>query len=273
MLSRDSRREQHDRRPGFLGPATITAFARRIGAIAAALLPVRYWSSLDAWMPVTSSAIPSAILTFLAGAAVGVRGFLEHASALASVHNELMLEAATTAQGGGVTTALPVAMNSLAMFTFLFTTPAGWASMYLCLSGFVRGLSVVTLEPRGDPILSLLDWTAAQTSRTWRMRRAAAERLALEGPEVPDRVVPGARVGLPAAHLVIVASRRRPDWDAGTVVLTQHGAYRIGSIEERQLHGRLRTLYPLTEHMDLEVFRRTVQYELPPEGGSHEREE
>jgi hypothetical protein len=76
-------------------------------------------------------------------------------------------------------------------------------------------------------------------------------------------------VGCPDADLVIVASRRKEGWDTGTVVLTGSGSYRVGTIVERTIGGHLRTLYPLSEHNDLEVFRRTVRYELPagtPEG-------
>jgi hypothetical protein len=68
---------------------------------------------------------------------------------------------------------------------------------------------------------------------------------------------------MPGVDLVIVASRVKPGWDKGTVVLSGDKTYRVGSIEERTIAGRLRTLYPLTEHKDFEVFRRTVRYELP----------
>jgi hypothetical protein len=234
----------------------VTDLAQRVAAIAAAMLPVRYWSAFDSYMPVTSSAVLSGIVTLLAGAAIGIPGFIGHASAQASASNEFMLKAATGPQGGGVTTALPVAMTSLSLFTFLLMTPAGWASMYLGLSGFTRALSAVCDDPRGDLILSLIDSAAAGTSRNLKARRAASRRLALEGPEAPDRIVRGSQ---------IVSSRRKPDWDAGTVVISEQTAYRVGPIVERQIHGRLRTLYPLTEHNDLEVFRRTVRYELPRE--------
>ena len=63
--------------------------------------------------------------------------------------------------------------------------------------------------------------------------------------------------------LVIVASRVKPGWNKGTVVMSATKAYRVGTVEERTIAGRLRTLYPLTEHKDLEVFRRTVHYDLP----------
>jgi len=238
-------------------------FARQIGGILAAVLPARYWSAVDPYVPVTSSAMPSSILTFLAGTAIGIPGFLDHASAIASAGNDAMLKAATGPGGDSVTTAMPVAMASLSLFTFLLMTPAGWATLYLCGSGGARVLASVCGEPCGDLILSLVDSTATRAWRDTKARRAAARRLALEGPEVPDRVVRGSRVGLPDAELVIVSSRRKPEWDAGTVVITDQTTYRVGPIVERHMNGRLRTLYPLNEHKDLEAFRRTVRYELP----------
>jgi hypothetical protein len=37
--------------------------------------------------------------------------------------------------------------------------------------------------------------------------------------------------------------------------------YRLGEPVERTVEGHLRTLYPLKEHNDLEVARRSVRYE------------
>ena len=158
---------------------------------------------------------------------------------------------------------LPVSMTSLSLFTFLLLTPAGWAATYLGLSGFIRALSCVCLDPCGDPVLTAIDWVVDDASRKRTTKRAATAREALEGPEVPDRVIPGSELSMPDAELVIVASRRKPGWDRGTVVITENAFYRVGTVLERQLHGRLRTLYPLNEHNDLEVFRRTVRYDMP----------
>jgi hypothetical protein len=60
---------------------------------------------------------------------------------------------------------------------------------------------------------------------------------------------------------------RKPGWDRGTVVFTPETAYRIGEPVEKTIAGRLRTLYPLTEHNDLEAVRRSVHYDLPGEAG------
>jgi hypothetical protein len=88
-------------------------------------------------------------------------------------------------------------------------------------------------------------------------------RDALEGPEVPDRAVSSAAAGLAGCDLVIVASRRKPGWESGVTVFTADAAYRIGSPVERTIAGRLRTLYPLTEHKDFEAVRKSVHYDLP----------
>lgn len=131
--------------------------------------------------------------------------------------------------------------------------------------GLVRTVAAGLDDPHGDLLLTVVDGVLLRSVRRGQARWTRTSREGLEGPPVPDRVVPGAQVGLPAAQLVVVASRRKPDWDAGTVVITAGSVYRVGAIVERTIRGRLRTLYPLTEHKDFEAFRRTVHYELPPE--------
>ncbi len=47
------------------------------------------------------------------------------------------------------------------------------------------------------------------------------------------------------------------------MVYTADTCYRIGDPVERVIAGNVRTLYPLTEHTDLEAVRRSVNYDLP----------
>lgn len=247
------------------------ALLKRVAAIPAAMLPARLWPFLDVYLPVSESALPAALLTLLAGVAIGIPGFLEYAGEQASVNNAAMLEAARVEAsrppgGDTVTTALPVGMGALSVFTFLLFTFNGWATMYLAGTGFVRILGALVDDPRGDPILSLVDSALVRSFRTAHAGGVQWRRESLEGPEVPDRVLTGAEVGLPDAALVIVAARRKTGWDRGTILLTDTSAYRVGEIIECTMHGRLRTLYPLTEHNDLEVFRRAVRYDMPPHG-------
>jgi hypothetical protein len=133
------------------------------------------------------------------------------------------------------------------------------------LTGLFRTVGAALDDPHGDLLLTVVDGVIVRSVRSGQARSARTSREELEGPQVADRVVPGAQVGLPDAQLVVVASRRKPDWDAGTVVITADSVYRVAVIVERTIRGRLRTLYPLTEHKDFEAFRRTVHYELPPE--------
>jgi hypothetical protein len=247
------------------------ALLTRIAAVPAAMLPARLWPTLDAHLPVSESALPAALLTVLAGAAIGIPGFFEYASEQASMSTDAMLEAARVqaarpAGEDSVTTSMPVAMTALSVFGFLLLTFKGWSTMYLMGTGVFRLLGVTADDPQGDPILSLIDSALFQSFRTAHAQTARWQREAREGPHIPDRLLTGAQIGLPDADLVIVAARRKTGWDPGTILLTDTSAYRVGEIIDCTIEGRLRTLYPLTEHNDLEVFRRAVRYDMPPLG-------
>jgi hypothetical protein len=234
----------------------------RVLGVACAMLPRRYWPVLDAAFPVSESAALAGILTVLAAAAIGIPGFIHHAQGESDAHTEAVASVLT------ITTAaenrrLLAGANGLALFTFLLLTPAGWATMYLGITGGVRAAGAWFDDPHGDFLLTAIDAVVVRNRRDRNARSARSAREALEGPEVPDRVVSGAQAGLTDAQFVIVSSRRKPGWDAGTVVLTDGPSYRVGTIVERTIHGRLRTLYPLTEHKDFEAFRRTVRYDMP----------
>jgi hypothetical protein len=241
---------------GFL--ASLVEALRRVAGVGAAMLPRRWWDALDLHVPASDSALISGILTFMAGAGLGIVSFISHATNWAAETNRLVLDSPDLALSGAGSVSM-----LLAFFTFLFFTPWGWLTMYLSLSGFIRAGAAAFSESFGDPLLTALDAVALGTIRHARANRVRARREALEGPEVADRIVPGSQIGMPGVDFVIVASRVKPDWDKGTVVISVTKTYRVGPIEERTIAGRLRTLYPLTEHKDLEVFRRTVRYDLP----------
>jgi hypothetical protein len=236
--------------------------ARAVVAVTCAMLPRRYWPVLEEFFPVTEAAAPAGILTIVLAAAIGIPGFLPHAKGESDAHAAAFASTFGTPDTVGNRQFLS-GVNGLALFTFLLLTPAGWATMYLGLSGLVRSAGAWFDDPHGDFLLTLADAALVRRRRDRTTRKARAAREALEGPEVPDRVVAGSQVGLPEAELVIVAARRKAGWDAGTVLLTDGPSYRVGPIVERTIHGRLRTLYPLTEHKDLESFRRTVRYDMP----------
>lgn len=241
----------------------IATGAGRAAAIVIALLPRRAWERFEPGIPVTSSAFPSSLLTFLAGAAIGIPGFLAYAQGQAGLYIDLLLNAAD--QGQAPTRDLAVGMNAFSLFTFLLLTPTGLLALYLSSTGFVRAVGAWFDNPRGDLVLSALDWGWRRVTGHARDSRARRARQSLEGPATRDIVVSGAKALIPEADLVIIASRRKPGWEKDTVVVTASATYRIGTIVERDVEGRLRTLYPLIEHRDLEAFRRTVRYEFTVE--------
>lgn len=212
--------------------------------------------------------IPAALATLLVGLAVGGVGFVRFTRQVASDNNAAMLEVAglqnAGARGGSdVTTAAPVALTMLAPFAFVIATPLGWLSAYLVVTGLVRSVAGAVREPRGDPLLAL----AVRARRGWGRRRVIARatvaRESLEGPEVADRLATAARFGIDGADLVVVASRRKEVWVRGTVLDCGGRYYRVGTAVDRTLPGGLRTLYPLIELPETEVFRRVVRYDLP----------
>lgn len=225
--------------------------------MAASLLPHRHWRRLPSSLPMESAACVSGVATLFLGAAIGIPGFLEHAGATVSLANETLLEADYWHRGmaGG--------FSALSIFTFLLLTPKGWATMYLLCTGAVRAAAAWFDDPVGDPIATVVDSQLFVRSERRREVDAKKTREALEGPEIPDRVVTATSAGIPACDLVIVAARRKPGWERGVVVFTGSAVYRIGEPVETTIAGRLRTLYPLTEHNDLEAVRKSVDYDLP----------
>jgi hypothetical protein len=234
-----------------------------VGAMAASLLPARIWPRLPASFSMTAAAFASGLVTFFAGAAVGIPGFLEHAHATTSLGLDAELHRVFTSADAGYRQGLVQGFAGLSIFTFLLLTPKGWLTLYLVLGGALRTAAAWFDDPVGDPILTGLDavlWSGRTRHRT---RAEGRRREAQEGPEVPDRVVSSGVAGIPGCDFVVVSSRRKPGWERGVAVLTEDACYRIGEPVEQQVAGRLRTLYPLTEHKDLEAIRRSVRYELP----------
>lgn len=231
-----------------------------VAAMVAVLLPHRHWRRFPSWMPMESAAFLSGLATLFLGAAIGIPGFLEHITATVSLANETLLKSDTWSRGmaGG--------FSGLSIFTFLLLTPKGWATSYLIGTGGLRMGAAWFDDVVGDPLLTIIDHAMFR----WRQRRstlhAREAREALEGPEIPDRVVTPASAGIGGCDLVIVASRRKQGWERGVVVFTPAAVYRIGDPVERTVAGRLRTLYPLAEHKDLEAVRKSVAYDLPEAG-------
>jgi hypothetical protein len=238
---------------------------RFVRAMAVSLLPSRHWDRFSPDLPIDRAAVASGVLTWMIGLAVGIPGFLAHAHGTTSLGIDAMLHRTFTDPAAGYSQGLIQGFSGLSIFTFLLLTPTGWLTVYLVGTGGLRGLAAWFDDPLGDPILTGVDSIVSGRWTRRTARKAIDTREALEGPQVADRVVSPAAAGVPDCDFAIVASRRKAGWERGVAVFTQDGCYRIGEPVERTVNGRLRTVYPLKEHADLEVVRKSVHYDLPPD--------
>ena len=249
--------------------SALMAVARPPLAAVAALLPIRYWQTFSS-LPIRAMGLPSALATILAGLFVGGRGFMAYAVRAADAASQATLDAAARQVSNSPPGAPPidtlapqlVSIASVAAFTLF--TPLGWLATYCTLSGLLRVASIVADHAVGDPILTALDGTLRAVWARRRERAAGARRARAEGPETSDRLFTGDGAGLPGVDYAVVASRRKPGWTAGTIVVTSAGWYRLGEPFDARLPYGLRAVYPLTRLDTHEVLRKAVQYELPP---------
>jgi hypothetical protein len=201
--------------------------------------------------------------------AVGGRGLLAYLdrAARASVDAAFNLAARQVrgeAGGPDITTWHLQQLSIFSFVAFLLFTPLGLFATYLVVSGVARAISGWVDQPVGDPLLTWLDAVARRTIRRTARRRAEAARRRAEGPEVPDRLFTGDWAGLDGVDLVVVASRRKPDWTRGAFVITSDKWYTLGEPFDLELPQGVRTIYPLTEQKVMEVLRRGLAYQLPP---------
>lgn len=234
-----------------------------VAGIAASLLPRRVWPRFPSSFSMNQGAFWSGLATFFLGAAIGIPGFLAHAHATSSLAIDAQLHETFTNPDAGYSQGMAQGFAGLSIFTFLLLTPMGWLTLYLIAGGGLRMAAAWFDDAVGDPILTGVDALLVRARTRRHERVTGSERAALEGPETPDRVVSPEKAGIPGCDLVIVASRRKPDWERGVAVFTADKTYRLGEPVEQTIAGRLRYLYPLTEHTDFEAIRRSVRYEVP----------
>jgi hypothetical protein len=251
---------------------------RFIVAMFAAVLPKRWWHELEEHLPVRQAAVMSGLVTFLVAVAIFIPAFLNFAQANAGHAVDLMLEA--TGWRPPATDTGPVSVETAqtswlagfpSIFVFALFTPLGIFSTYLAITGLLRAVSAFVDDARGDPLLTTIDTLVARFRSRGKDQRATEARRRLEGDEVADLVITGAAAGLRGAELVVVASRQKDGWEAGTILITQEKWYRIGSPVERDTPTGLRTLYPLNEAGEMEVLRTGIQYDLPETIGDKAR--
>jgi hypothetical protein len=236
-----------------------------IAALVMGAAPRRVWPVLERYVPVTRTAALAGALTMLAGFFAGVGGFFDFATRMAGANNSWMLR--TLASGGPDGAAfVPYGMSVVTLFIFLFFTPVGWLSSYLTASGFLRAVSAWLDDPRGDPLLSIIDGAAIRFVEGRRQRSARDARERREGAAAPDVLVTGHALGL-SADYVVLASRRKAEWTAGATIMTSEQWYRLGEPYDLETPAGLRTAYPLTKFDTLEAVRRGIEYELPALSG------
>jgi hypothetical protein len=268
------RKRQSGCRARIDGVSWIRAAVEFVGAMMLSTLPERYWQRAPAAFPMAPAAFAAGLVFFFAGAALGISGYFEHTARLVSDINDLTLKAAADQIAAGIKDGDPREIRfgtpnlvAFSLFTFLLMTPKGWLTLYLLGSGAFRAIASSFDDPFGDPVLTVIDNRLLASGERKRLEREARTRLKAEGPELPDRIVTSTAAGIPGCDMVIVSTRRKPGWERGATVFTAEAAYRIGEPVERTIAGRLRTLYPLTEHKDFEAVRKSVHYDLPVKAG------
>lgn len=227
------------------------------------VLPRRYWSDMG------RGAYASCFLTVALGFRIGYAGFFDYASRAAEQGAAMALKAAG---GGGAPGIDPTAQamagilgSAMAPLAFFLFTPMGWVADYLFITGVFRAISIAGGHPWGDPVLTVIDNFLHRKIEEDRAQEAANARAAAEGPEVPDTIVAGTQFAGKAADFVIVSSRRKEGWTLATTVVAGDVRLRLGEPVDRRIKGWLRTCYPLSVIRDIQVDRRVVAYDWPPD--------
>jgi hypothetical protein len=236
-----------------------------LAAIVFGLLPTRYWPWLERHLPLRRAAAASGVATLLAGFFYGFGGFMTFATALASANNDWMLRklARPPSANDAAAGLVPYGVSVVTLFIYLFVTPRGLFSTYVVASGALRAISAYLDDPHGDPILTGIDGAVTTLYRKNREERRTIARERREGAATPDVLQTGAWAGLPDIDYVVLASRRKPEWDPGAIILTSTDWYRLGVAFDIQTSAGLRTAYPLKKMDTVEVVRRGIEYELP----------
>lgn len=239
-----------------------------IGAVVVSVLPRRWWSRFPG-LPLQTMVPVSGVLTILAGAALGIRGFFAYLARMSNAPAASILELSRLQVEGqlpetAAVSSVPAAMWAVAPVAFAFFTPIGLSAIYLVTSGWFRAASWWVDSPHGDPLLTGIDALIQRARHRSAARQVRQNRERDEGADEPDRRYPGAWADLAGIDFVIVAARRKAGWTPGTFVMTDEGWFTLGEPFDRPTPNGLRTIYPLTELQTLEVLRKGVPYQLPP---------
>ena len=234
-------------------------------AVAAGLAPRRLWPDLERHLPVRRTAAVSGLATMLGGFFYGFGGFMTFATTLADANNTWMLARLAGAPRSSDPAAglVPYGVSVVTLFIYLLFTPRGLFSSYVVVTGVLRSLAAYVDDPFGDPLLTGADWAVMTLFRRNRDERRQIARNRLEGAERPDQLRTGAWAGVPDADYVVLAARRKAEWDPGAIILTSSDWYKLGVPFDIETPAGLRTAYPLKKMETVEVVRRGIRYELP----------
>jgi hypothetical protein len=250
--------------PASAAAATISGVLMEIlahlPALPLAFLPRRWWAAFYR-LPVERLVVASGVLTLMIGLGLGLWGFLAFAQNVAGTASEAGLKAPIDS---GVTLSTLQGFSAFSFVGFVCFTPLGWFSTYLVVTGLLRAVSAVVGQPFGEPILTGIDAVGTRWSAAAGKARRQRARERLEGRAMPDRLFTGEWAGLTGVDYVVVASRQKQEWTAGTIVATGERFFAIGEPFDMRLPHGVRTAYPLTVLNTGEVMRRAVSYVLPP---------
>ena len=235
-----------------------------LAALVLGAAPRRVWHRLEPPLPLSRTASAAGVLTIVLGFVLGVPGYFAFADQLAAANNAWMLRQLSAAPGPNDASIVPYGISVLTLFIFVFLTPTGLLAFYLVTSGTIRAVAAFTdaEDARGDFVLSAVHRVWTTLWATLRQTRARIARERLGGDERPDLLQTGEWASVDADY-VVLASRRKPEWTAGAIILTSTDWYKVGFPFDIDTPAGLRTAYPLTKMETVEVVRRGIRYELP----------
>ena len=176
--------------------------------------------------------LPSrAWLTLAAGVVVGTRGFFTFATGLASANNNWMLSQLRrpARQLRRRRRARPVRRVGPHLLHLRVLHAAGLFASYLTASGAVRAIGALFDDPHGDFVLTAFDWAVTTMLDKNRRERAGDCAPAVSrATRRPTCCQTGEWAGLPDADYVVLAARKKAEWNAGAIILTSSDWYQLG---------------------------------------------
>ena len=248
---------------------SIHVILQACAGMAIATLPRRVWRHWSLKLPVREMALPSSMLILALALAIGLTGFIAHATHAADAHAETILligeKFSDSNNQAGLGILVPMTFSPLELFIFLLITPTGWLTMYLAGSGLIRTAGAIAREPMGDLLLTALFFLALRGRDRAVDKHERTVREREEGDDSPDRLVTGEWAGMPEIDIALIASRRKEGWEEGTYIISDDLCYRIEKPFDRRFPFGLRRVYPLLEVDNSgEIMRRMIHHRLPP---------